>query len=314
MARFGFDAAYAHHLARGEDERPLAVRRPPPDLAVTGEYDPALERVDMAAFAARALADRLHERLTAHGVAATRLVIEARTEAGEELHRVWRHDGLLDARGLSDRVRWQLDGWLTGMGRHRMEDRPTAGIDRIRLVPDGVVRYAGMQAGLWGEVGVADERAHRALVRVQGLLGPESVFTAVIGGGRGYADRVRLVPWGDERTPVRPGEPPWPGRLPAPAPATVPTDPVPVAVRTADGESLLVDARLAMTGAPATVTFEREPPVPVTGWAGPWPAEERWWAPEDADRVVRLQLGLADGRALLVALRDGQWRMEANYD
>jgi protein ImuB len=315
MARFGFDAAYAHRLARGEDERPLAVRKPPPDLAVTGEYDPALERVDMAAFAARALADRLHERLSAHGVAATRLVIEARTEAGEELHRVWRHDGLLDARGLSDRVRWQLDGWLTGLGRHQAaEDRPTAGIDRIRLVPDGVVRYAGMQAGLWGEVGVADERAHRALVRVQGLLGPESVFTAVLGGGRGYADRVRLVPWGDERTPVRAGEPPWPGQLPAPAPAAVPTEPVPVAVRTADGEPLSIDARLAMTGAPATVAFEREPPVPVTGWAGPWPVEERWWAPEDADRVVRLQLGLADGRALLVALRDGQWRMEANYD
>jgi protein ImuB len=69
-----------------------------------------------------------------------------------------------------------------------------------------------------------------------------------------------------------------------------------------------------MTGAPATVTFEREAPVPVIGWAGPWPAEERWWAPEDADRAVRLQLGLGDGRALLVALRDGQWRMEANYD
>ena len=136
----------------------------------------------------------------------------------------------------------------------------------------------------------------------------------MIGGGRGYADRVRLVPWGDERAPVRAGEPPWPGRLPAPAPATVPIEPVPVAVRTANGEPLSVDARLAMTGAPATVTFEREPPVPVTGWAGPWPAEERWWAPEDADRAVRLQLGLADGRALLVALRDGRWRMEANYD
>jgi protein ImuB len=332
LARFGFDAAYAHRLARGEDERPLAVRKPPPDLAVTGEYDPPLERVDMAAFAARGLADRLHERLTAHGVAATRLVIEARTEAGEELHRVWRHDGLLDARGLADRVRWQLDGWLTGMGRLQVDDRPTAGIDRLRLVPDGVVRSAGMQAGLWGEVGVADERAHRALVRVQGLLGPESVFTAVLGGGRGYADRVRLVAWGDERIPARAAEPPWPGRLPAPAPSTVyamagsaasdaaprpshgATEPVPVVVRTGDGAPLAVDARLAMTGVPATVAIDREPPVQVTGWAGPWPAEERWWAPGEGDRTVRLQLGLADGRALLVALRDGRWSMEANYD
>src|SRR5258707_12529368 len=71
----------------------------------------------MAAFAAKALAERLHERLAGHGLAATRLGIEAHTAAGEELHRVWRHDGLLDAAPLADRARWQLDGWLTGTGR-----------------------------------------------------------------------------------------------------------------------------------------------------------------------------------------------------
>ena len=132
LARFGFDAAYAHRLAAGVDERPLAVRQPPPDLDVTGEYDPPLERVDMAAFAARALAERLHERLAGHGLAATRLGIEAHTAAGEELHRVWRHDGLLDAAALADRVRWQLDGWLTGTGRAsalsgRLPARPDRG-------------------------------------------------------------------------------------------------------------------------------------------------------------------------------------------
>jgi protein ImuB len=370
LARFGFDAAYAHRLAAGEDERPLAVRKPPPDLDVTGEYDPPLERVDMAAFAAKALAERLHERLAGHGLAATRLGIEAHTEAGEELHRVWRHDGLLDASALADRVRWQLDGWLTGTGRAnaltgRLPARPTAGIDRLRLIPDGVVRHAGMQAGLWGELGVADERAHRALVRVQGLLGPDSVFTAVLGGGRGYADRARLVPWGDERTPAKPGGdlpspakkgapvPPWPGKLPAPAPATVLAEPAALLVHTVDGLPLTVDARLAMSGTPASVQIARnvlarpgapngrgvvngpvlsgrvlsgqsasngrrvgdwETPVEVIGWAGPWPAQERWWAPAEASHLVRLQLALADGRALLVSLRGVNWSIEALYD
>jgi protein ImuB len=320
MARFGFDAAYAHRLASGVDERPLAVREPPPDLAVTGEYDPPLERVDMAAFAARALADQLHERLSGHGLAATRLGIEAHTAAGEELHRVWRHDGLLDASALADRVRWQLDGWLTGTGTGRagqgLPARPTAGIDRLRLIPDGVVRYAGMQPGLWGELGVADERAHRALVRVQGMLGPESVFTAVLGGGRGYAERVRLVPWGDERKPEG-NDRPWPGRLPSPAPATVLTESVPAVVRTVDGALLTVDERLAMSGPPATIQMGRagrEPPVTVDDWAGPWPVQERWWAPEEEIRLVRLQLCLDDGRALLVACRGTTWLVEAVYD
>jgi protein ImuB len=346
LARFGFDAAYAHALAAGRDERPLAVRKPPPDVTVTGAYDPPLERVDMAAFAARALADQLHQRLAAHGLAATRLGIEAHTAAGEELHRVWRHDGLLDAAAIADRVRWQLDGWLTGTGRASalggtLPTRPTAGIDRLRLIPDGVVRHAGLQAGLWGEIGVADERAHRALVRVQGMLGPDTVFTAVIGGGRGYADRVRLVPWGDERTPARASasrqggsiaasasergadrprrraeeeQQPWPGQLPAPAPATVLTEPVPVALTTADGAPVHVDARLALSGPPERVRIGREPPVAVTAWAGPWPTQERWWAPTEAVNLVRLQVLLADHRALLVAQGAGGWSLEAVYD
>jgi protein ImuB len=318
LARFGFDAAYAHQLASGVDERPLAVRTPPPDLVVTGEYDPPLERVDMAAFAAKALAEALHEKLAAHGLAATRLGIEAHTAAGEELHRVWRHDGLLDSAALADRTRWQLDGWLTGTGRAsvlsgRLPERPTAGIDRLRLIPDGLVRYAGMQPGLWGELGVADERAHRAMVRVQGLLGPESVFTAVLGGGRGYAERVHLIPWGDERIPDR-ADQPWPGRLPTPAPATVLPEPAPITVHTADGALLTVDPRLALTGKPVSVRMGREPAVAVSGWAGPWPVEERWWAPEEENHRVRLQLTFADGRAVLVAFRNRGWWLEAIYD
>jgi protein ImuB len=102
--------------------------------------------------------------------------------------------------------------------------------------------------------------------------------------------------------------------LPAPAPATVLTERAPIQVSTADGAPLAIDARLAMNGSPALVRMEREPQVEVTGWAGPWPTQERWWAPAEARRLVRLQLGLADGRALLVALGDGAWNVEAIYD
>jgi len=310
VGRFGADAGFAHRLASGAEDRPIAARRPPPDLVVSAEFDPPLDRVDSAAFAARGVAERLQALLSGHGLAATRLGIEARTAAGEELCRTWRHDGLLDAAAIADRVRWQLDGWLTAAGGKR----PTAGITRLSLIPDGVVRHAGMQSGLWGEVGAGDERARRAMARVQGLLGPDAVVTAVLGGGRSFADRVRLVPWGDERTPDRPPEPPWPGRLPAPAPATVPAEPIPAEVRTITGERVAVTARLAITGAPAYVAMGLEPLARVVEWAGPWPAEERWWDPDEASRRVRVQVVLADGRALLLALTSGEWTVEAIYD
>ncbi|MEV7231723.1 DNA polymerase Y family protein [Polymorphospora sp. NPDC051019] len=399
LARFGFDGILAHRLAAGRDHRPLAARRPPPDLAVTETYDEPLERVDVAAFAARTLAERLHDTLAGHGLACTRLVIEAVTAHGQELHRVWRHDGLLTAAAISDRVRWQLDGWLTAAGRRpgaagAAPPRPTAGILRLRLVPDGVLAHVGLQPGLWGETGAGRDRAHRALSRVQGILGPESVVTPVPGGGRSPHDQVRLVPWGDERVPARPGNPaaapglpalpaavpsvagpsaatpaehgpagsvsaapaagsvsagsapafpaaqpdpvggrsgggrraagrsraaagpvpPWPGSLPAPHPAVVLPAPLPATVLDAAGEPVTVSARLAVSAPPARVTVGTGPPVGIVGWAGPWPVDERWWAPAEARRRARFQVVLADGGGLLLALSGGRWSVEAVYD
>ncbi|GAB1645995.1 hypothetical protein KRMM14A1259_64180 [Krasilnikovia sp. MM14-A1259] len=238
LTRFGFDGALAHRWAAGLDHRPLAVRKPPPDLDVTQEYDEPLERVDVAAFAGRVLAERLHERLAAYGLACTRLGIEAITADGQELHRVWRHDGMLTAAAIAERVRWQLDGWLTG-ARRGGPARPTAGLIRLRLVPDGVLVHLGLQPGLWGDTGADQERAHRALSRIQGLLGPDAVMTPVLGGGRSADDQVRLVPWGDERVPARPGTAPadpFPVSAPAdPSAAGAPAESLPVAGSEADG-------------------------------------------------------------------------------
>ncbi|MEV4216564.1 DNA polymerase Y family protein [Micromonospora sp. NPDC049662] len=339
LARFGFDGALAHRLAAGRDHRPLAVRQPPADLTVTAGYDDPIDRVDAAAFAARALAEQLHDRLAGHGLACTRLGIEAVTEHGQELHRVWRHDGLLTAAAIADRVRWQLDGWLSGSsGRAGARPaRPTSGIIRLRLIPDGVVAQAGLQTGLWGETGEERERAHRALSRVQGILGPEAVVTAVLGGGRSPADQVRLVPWGDERLPTRPGPPavaaaggagaggagaagrgggipPWPGRLPPPAPAVVLPSPLAATVHDAVGEPVVISARLAVSAPPARLVVGAGQPAEIVGWAGPWPVDERWWAPAEARRRARFQVSLADGAALLLAVEAGQWLVEAIYD
>ncbi|HEX6968524.1 MAG TPA: DNA polymerase Y family protein [Micromonosporaceae bacterium] len=316
LARFGFDAALAHRLAAGRDHRSLAVRRPPPELDVTETYDDPLERVDAAAFAARALAERLHDRLFRHGLACTRLGIEAVTADGRELHRVWRHDGSLTPVAIADRVRWQLDGWLSGTYRRPggAPIRPTAGIVRLRLIPDGMLALADLQPGLWGEPGEERDRAHRALSRVQGLLGPEAVLTAVLGGGRSPDDRVRLVPWGDERLPARPAEPPWPGRLPPPAPALVLPDPLAAAVYDAAGVPVSVSARLQVSGTPTRLVIGSADPAEITGWAGPWPIDERWWAAGEARRRARFQVSLADGRALLLSASGGRWLVEAIYD
>src|SRR5215211_2757818 len=90
--RFGSEGARAARLASGLDEYPKGARRPPPDLRVTAELDPPADRVDVAAFTAKTLADTLVAHLDRLGLACTRLRIEAETDQGETLSRVWRHD------------------------------------------------------------------------------------------------------------------------------------------------------------------------------------------------------------------------------
>ena len=342
--RFGIAGADAARLARGEDERPLSARTPPEDLSVAAELDPPADRADRAAFVAKRLADSLHESLGRLGLACTRIGIEAETEHGEHLVRLWRHDGALTAGAIAERVRWQLDAWLATRDER---DRPTSGITLVRLVPDEVRPDVGRQLGFWGGTTHNDERAARALARVQGMLGLDEVRTPVLQGGRSPAERVRLVPWGDARSDservevsglvvddgagagagddadadadadelsASPSHTPWPGQVPHPAPAVVYADDVPADVRDAYGITVRVTGRGLCTGAPARLTIAGGSTEDVVSWAGPWLVDERWWDPPAHRRRARFQLVTASGAAHLAGVEGGRWWIEATYD
>ena len=324
--RFGATGAAAHRLARGRDERSVDPRTVPPDLTVSAELDPPAERVDTAAFTAKALADELRDLLQERALACTRVAVEAETEHGESLSRVWRLDGAISAATLAERVRWQLDGWLSGSAAVR----PTSGITLLRLVPEEVVADDGRQLGFWGGDRAADERAARAFARVQGMLGPEAVVTAVVTGGRSPADQVRLVPWGESRSDFcaigggicrnsyRNAEggdvAPWPGRLPSPSPATVHPSAVPAEVVDDCGEPVTVTGRVTVARAPARLSVDGGRWADVVAWAGPWPVDERWWDPPARRRRARWQIVTAEGDAHLLSVEGGRWSVEATYD
>ncbi|UUV32071.1 DNA polymerase Y family protein [Amycolatopsis roodepoortensis] len=321
-SRFGQEAVTAHRLARGVSVWPLSRRRPPPELAVEKRFDPILDRVDATAFAAKALGSTLHVSLAERGLACAQLAISATTETGQTYTRTWRAAEPLTAQGISDRVRWQIDGWLL---RRTAEDRPSSGIEVLRLEPVETVSGGSLQMAFpaAGSRPDADERAARALGRVQGMLGPDAVFTATLGGGRGPGEQVRLIPWGAPRE--APGDPaaPWPGRLPAPSPATVPPVPWAAAVRGVSGELVGWTSRGRLTEAPAVVTVTDRPPRRVARWAGPWPAGKPWCGGGDS-QAVRVQVVLAEdepGNGEIALLLNGnlsgsvlQWTVEGLYD
>jgi len=316
LARFGNDGAVAHRLASGFDERPPATRPPSPELAVQAVFDEPAERVDIAAFVGRSLADELHAKLSARGHVCTRLLIVAETEHGERLERLWRLDHFT-AGIVADRVRWQLDGWLNGTAAHR----PTAGITRIRLVPDELATAAGRQLGFWGGGGGADERVIRALARVEGLLGPDAVRVPEWCGGRGPGEQVRLVPAGvvdltNDRPSSRPEwhSEPWPGSLPAPSPATVASYDVAAELLDASGVSVRVNGRGDASAEPVWLKIGDRPARQVVAWSGPWPVDERWWDAAGHHRLARFQVVTDDGVARLVVLERGRWKLAAVYD
>src|SRR5262249_28399177 len=155
--------------------------------------------------------------------------------------RLWRHDGLLSALAVAERVRWQLAAWQPaspgpspapaapaagdpaaaplaraepaagqippprGAGEPAPEGHPGA-IALRRLTPDQLVRDRGRQLGLWGDA-VATDRVARAAVRVQAMLGHDAVTRPVPGGGRSPDEQMTLVPYGGGDRMLPPGGP-----------------------------------------------------------------------------------------------------------
>ncbi len=323
LARFGDEGLRAHRLASGLDERPPDTQKPPADLTFVSEIDPPAHRVDQAAFVARALAEQLNDALDALGGVCINVAIEVETEHGEQQVRLWRHEGALSAAAIVDRARWQIEGWLNGSEA----SRPTGGLIRMALAPEEVVAAKGRQLGFWGEATELDERAIRALTRVQGLLGVEAVWVPEPAGGRHPREQIALVQMAttdlatrienaSARRQAQPEAnlPPWPGRLPSPSPGVVFQSSLPVAVVGADGDAVAVDGRGELSGPPGRLVIPGNPSIDIVAWAGPWPIDERWWDHRTRRRCARLQVVTNDDVARLLVLEGGAWFVEALYD
>lgn len=311
-ARFGTEGLGLHRLAAGRDERPPDTRVPPPDLEVSTGLDPPADRVDQVGFVAKALADRFNDELGRRGLACSRVLIVAETESGERMERLWRHEGSLGATAIAQRVRWQLEGWLTGGAT------PTGGIVRLLLVPDEVLPAAGRQLGFWGGHSEEGEGPRRALARVQGLLGPDSVRVPRRRGGRSPGEQVVLVPLDSvdlaSPPPAGDSDQPWPGRLPSPSPVVIHPEPVPCEVLSRDGEPVGVSGRGLLTATPARVSIAGGRWLEVMAWAGPWTTDERWWDPVAHRRRARFQVLTSDDAGRLLSLEGRRWWEEAVYD
>lgn len=321
--RFGQAGLRCHAIATARQPRRVAPPLGVENWKISDVPEEPIRRVDAAAFRARALAVQLHARLAEAGVVCQVLRITADFTDGTTSSRVWRTSEPLTESGTADRVRWQLDGWLTTRG---VVEGTEGGITALWLTPLECVPPAMAGEGLW-DVGTSHRvLARQVIERVQSTLGITAVLQPVPAGGRGVAERIILVPFGEQPDPVRRPGGDWPGRLPSPLPARlgggINHPAAQVVLISASGTRITVTAEVRLTDSPHALGWGPCRYL-VTGWAGPWPVDDCWWD-SSGQRYARLQvvgraLSGADAdrgaepRAWLLIWLKGRWRIEAIY-
>ena len=89
---------------------------------------------------------------------------------------------------------------------------------------------------------------------------------------------------------------------------------LPAQVRDAHGTDVAVTGRSSVTAPPAQVRVESRGWQDVLAWAGPWPADTRWWDPVGRRRRARFQVVTSSGEAMLLSRENGSWYLDALYD
>ena len=321
--RFGQAGLRCHAIATARQGRRVAPPIEGENWEISHMPEEPITRVDAAAFRARALAVQLHARLAKAGMICQMLRVTADFTDGTTSSRVWRTSEPLTEGATADRVRWQLDGWLTARG---VAEETDGGITALWLTPLECVPPAMAGDGLW-DTGTSHRAvAHQVIERVQSTLGITSVLQPVPAGGRGVAERIVLVPFGEQHDPVRSPDGEWLGRLPAPLPARlgggINHPAAQVVLISASGARITVTAEVRLNDSPHALGWGQRRYL-VTGWAGPWPVDDRWWE-SSGQRYARLQVvgRVVSGaepdpdlepRAWLLLWLKGRWRIEAIY-
>jgi len=288
--RFGRVGLEAYRRARGLD-RNTTPRDIPEDPSVLSRFDPPIEDFEQAAFAARNLAQRLVGNLSPYGIAPHRVVVRAIAADGTKRERTWRSADPFTERSLAERVRWQLRTWIEGVSAGIR-----GGLVTLVLEPSDL-SGSGRQMAL-EEDAKGSEATQRAFMEVQAIAGQGNLLVASPQGGRDPGEQIAWTRWGENKQALsRDPSAPWPGRIPKPAPALVPPEPV------------LFDV-VWVEGIPEQVRL-RSRWVPVLSWAGPWRRTGRWWDGEGASD--RYQIVTSAG-AYLCEVRQEKTYLMGVYD
>lgn len=309
VQRFGKGAREIYDMISGTTPRKVLPTAVPRNIAVQADCDPPLQKIDEAAFLARRLAVQLQEKITAQNLCCTAVEIGAVTTNGEKLTRIWRCEEPLSASAIADRMRWQIDGWLTA--RKNQQTINNGALSAVWITP-AETHYAGeQQPDLWSGDTQRDIKLKKCVSRVQGLLGGEDVLYPVASGGWNSDSRIAWLPYGEKPTAeiIRLAQAPWHGQMLAPLPARHHHQKVELYDKR--HKNITVSGRGNLSAPPHYMNIEKNSHQ-IVNWAGPWTINDMWWS-KTPERYALLQIAIKDNKLFLLTCQNETWYLEGEY-
>lgn len=324
--RFGIEGKRIYALVSGGEVRHFAPGLPPSDFATAIESEEPLTSAAHVVNMVNPAVLSLTQAISSHGQQCVRLLITCETDHAESISRIWGEPRGFGAAGISQRLMYQLEGWLTDA--NAVADAPTSGVVRVAFEPLECREVMVSQPLLWGGHQENTERAARAVSMAMAVSADVEVTVPRWEGGRDVVTAYSHVPVSlvdltdsvaaEQRVLSGKGVArDWSGEILAPSPASVAPRVVPIQVLDAQGKHVSVTGRHELSAVPATVHVGNAVHT-VLRVGGPWPVEERWWDPLRRRRHVRVQVLVRQARnvvtVLLVALENQQWTLVGRYD
>ncbi|MBM7825353.1 protein ImuB [Arcanobacterium pluranimalium] len=219
-SRFGMVARLAVSLLELDFLFPELSENSCTGIVVERHLDPPVTNSESFAFLVRELGTELVRLLEYEGYFAKELSLFIRTSAAAEMERTWHLDAV-DVPVIVDRCRWQLKVWLS-----ELVDNDSYGenqnITYLELRAQNLFPAGFTQGVLWGREEKHSQLAHKAINRLQALVGLEKVVTPILKSQLDPSSAYELEPWEYKNSADRKSEiGEWPGAIPRPWPGRI---------------------------------------------------------------------------------------------
>lgn len=319
------------------------------DLSETVEFAVPVSDTAIVVGHFMSVATAVVKRMVARQVSSAAIRIAATMNTPHEdvqRERVWALTDFPTPRDITDRVRWQTQGWIDAISRNfsasdYSDSQEDYGLTSVTVTVIDPFPIDTLAARLWGQRSEEDTRATTTAFRLQALLGVDRVQRPRIVDGFDPVTRVVLETWGTvaevqawERweLPMRWRDhatysvhQQWNGRVEGQSPATVLDESVPVRLLDATGQPVVIDATGMLETTPARLIPCQDHPLfraiglsideshIVAQVRGPWPILGRWWESDSGIRGTRAWLMVIpqDTVPLLLAWNQRQWTVAA---